>query len=872
MFLVDGSNLAFRVHFALPPRHTSGLFPTRVLYGFTLMLQKMMNTYKPDYCAVSFDIGKTFRHEMYPEYKGHRPDMPEDLRQQWPLLPDLVRAFGFPCINMAGYEADDVLCSLAVQFANQDVHAYLLTSDKDFSQVVGPNISILDEGKGGRRMGVPEVQEKLGVLPEQVVDLLALMGDSSDNIPGVPGVGPKTASTLLGQHGDLESVLGAAAEGLVKGKRGANLVEFAEDARLSKRLAAIRTDLALGVDLDDLAPAGLRVDDLRPMFEAWEFGAVARKLLPAQETTEDVSYRAIATEADLDAIWPSLVAASPLGVSLRTHGKEPERAAWIGVSFSCEEHHVYLPLEPALGVQYEVSAVRERVLALLADAGVPKVFHGCKRQLRTLRAQGGSLAGLHGDARLLDYVLSAHRRTHSLEDLAQRYLGRNLAFVPQQDPMRLEDVATYAAEPAYLARSLHERLTPRLGDTVASVYREIELPLLPVLADVESRGILLDQKALSEIREDIRAQCEASERTCHELAGRTFKVGSPKEVGALLFEELGLPAGKKTRSGGWSTDSSVLEGLSEHHELPQHILSYRRLKKLEGTYLAKLPQHVGSDGRIRTSLHQAVVATGRLSSSDPNLQNIPIRTSEGRRIREAFVAPAGRVLMSFDYSQVELRILAHCCEADALIESFRRGEDIHTRTASEVWGVSMDAVDLELRSAAKAINFGLLYGMSAFRLARDLGISRGDAQAHMDAYFGRMPRVPGWIEETKERCREQGYAETLFGRRRLIPEIRSKNFNERSGAEREAVNTVIQGTAADIIKIAMVRVYDALRAAECDAKIVLQVHDELLLEVPEAEIERVTTIVETEMMGAASLAVPLQVNYASGRNWNEAHG
>jgi DNA polymerase-1 len=872
MFLVDGSNLAFRVHFALPPRHTSALFPTRVLYGFTLMLQKMMRTYQPDYCVVSFDIGKTFRHEMYPDYKGHRPDMPEDLRQQWSLLPDLVRAFGFPCINMAGFEADDVLCSLAVQFASEDVHAYLLTSDKDFAQVVGPNISILDEGKGGRTLGVPEVQDKMGVLPEQVVDLLALMGDSSDNIPGVPGVGPKTAGTLLGQYGDLESVLSAAADGLVKGKRGANLVEFAENARLSKRLAEIRTDLELGVDLNGLAPAGLQVDDLRPMFESWEFGAVARKLLPAQETAEDVTYRAITTQEEVDALWPSLEAANPLGVALRTHGKEPERAAWIGVSFSCDDHHVYLPLEPALGVAYEVEAVRERVLKLLADDSVPKVFHGCKLQLRTLMAQGGTLAGLQGDARLLDYVLSAHRRTHSLEDLAQRHLGRQLAFVPQQDPMRLEDVASYAAEPAYLARTLHERLKPRLSEEINSVYREIELPLLPVLADVESRGILLDQEALSAVRDDIRIRCDESERACHDLAGRPFKVGSPKEVGALLFEELGLPAGKKTRSGGWSTDSSVLEGLADQHELPQHILSYRRLKKLEGTYLAKLPQHVCADGRIRTTLHQAIVATGRLSSSDPNLQNIPIRTFEGRRIREAFVAPAGSVLMSFDYSQVELRILAHCCEADALIESFQRGEDIHTRTASEVWGVPMDGIDVGLRSAAKAINFGLLYGMSAFRLARDLGISRGDAQAHMDAYFGRMPRVPGWIEETKERCRAQGYAETLYGRRRLIPEIRSKNFNERSGAEREAVNTVIQGTAADIIKIAMVRVYNALLAANCEAKIVLQVHDELLLEVPEIEVDRVTEIVESEMMGAASLAVPLRVNYASGTNWNQAHG
>ncbi len=870
MFLVDGSNHAFRAQFALPPQHTTGFFPTRVLYGFTLLFQKMLRQWRPDYVVVSFDSGKTFRHAMYEDYKGHRPDMPGDLKRQWPLLPELVEAFGYPCMMMEGYEADDVLGSLAAQFASDDLLVYLVTSDKDFAQLVGPNVRLLDEAKG-RELDVEGVVGKFSVRPEQVVDWLGLQGDSSDNIPGVPGIGPKTASTLLAKYGDLESVLAAAAAGEVKGKRGTNLVEHAEAARMSRTLARIETELDLGVTLDDLAPRGLQEEELRELFEQWEFGSVARKLLPAKVAVDTSGYRAVTTDSGVDELLKDLRAAGRLAFALRAH-ETGAGVMILGASFAWEGGTAYLPLTPRSGVSHDVEAATTRVLELLADPTVEKIGYDLKQSMRVVSKAGGKAAGLVGDARVLDYVLVAHRRTHGLEDLAQRHLGHSLAYAPDVEPLLLEDVVRCAIEPAHVAWLAHAKLQKRLGDGTRFVYEKIELPLTPILAEMEENGIFLDRDVLAQVRDDIKARAAQAQATCHELAGRAFKVNSPKEVADVLFVELELPKSKKTRSGAWSTDSSVLEGLAEHHPLPRAILDYRQLQKLDSTYLSKLPKHVGEDGRIHTTFNQTVAATGRLASTEPNLQNIPIRTFEGRRIRDAFVAPPGRVLMSFDYSQVELRILAHCCGSEALIESFRSGEDIHRRTASEVWKVPMSEVSVEQRSAAKAINFGLLYGMSAFRLGRDLSISRGEAKAYMDEYFGRMPEVSDWIEATKKSCREVGYAETLFGRRRLIPEIYSKNFTDRAAAEREAVNTVVQGTAADIIKLAMIRVHQALQQSELPALMLLQVHDELLLEVHAGYEEAVAEVVVREMMAAADLAVPLQVNWAAGHDWNAAHG
>ncbi len=872
LLLIDGSNHAFRVQYALPPQHASDGFPTRVLYGFTLLFQKLMRTYRPDYCAVSFDHGKSFRHEMFPEYKGHRPDMPGDMKRQWEWLPPLVEGFGYPCLFAEGYEADDVLASLAVKFASDDVHVYIVSSDKDFAQVFSDQIFLLDEGHAGKVYGPADLAAKfklgdtLQLRPDQVLDLLALSGDSSDNIPGVPGIGDKTAAKLLGEHGTLHAVLEAAAAGKIKGKRGENLRNHADDARLSRRLARIETDVPFDLTLDDLAPKGVQEAPLRELFDRWEFMEVATKLLPHRVMVDKSLYRAIADDEALAQLMVDVRAAGRVGVHVRE-----DRGTLLGISLAWPGSVVYVPLLARGEVSLDLEAAKTALLELLADPDILKVGFDLKEPRGALRRIGADLRGMGGDIMLLDYVLVAHRRTHGLKEIAKRHLGHNLAYTPESEPLMLADVVDFAGEPAHLALLLHDKLANRLGDGTRHVYEHIELPLLPVLGDMEATGIRLDLEVLEEVFQDIATRVTAAEEHCHEVLGRKFSVGSTREVAAILFDELGLTKGKRTKTG-FSTDASVLDKLAESHPLPQAILEWRQLIKLDSTYLRPLPGFVGDDGRIHTTFNQAVAATGRLSSTEPNLQNIPVRTFEGRRIRDAFVAAEGCVLMSADYSQVELRVLAHFCGSGALVESFRNGEDIHRRTASEVWSVPMDDVSGEQRSAAKAINFGLLYGMSAFRLGRDLDISRDDAQKYMDDYFGRIPQVSEWIEASKDQCREVGFVETLYGRRRLIPEIYSKNFSDRMAGEREAVNTRVQGTAADIIKLAMIAVHNALRESGLKARLLLQVHDELLLEVPEDEVEAVRALVSEQMMGAANLVVPLHVNIGSGWNWNDAHG
>jgi DNA polymerase I len=871
LFLVDGSNYAFRVQFALPPRHTSAGFPTRVLYGFTLLFQKLMRTYRPDYCVVSFDIGKTFRHQVYPEYKANRDAMPEDLRQQWGELPDLVRAFGYPCINVENFEADDVLGTLAHRFSSDEVHAYLVTGDKDFGQLVNANVSVLDERKDVL-LDSAGVESKMGVPPVQVIDLLGLAGDTSDNIPGVPGVGAKTAAKLLQSFGSLEGAIDAAVRGEVKGKRGENLVKFAADARLSKELATIRIDVPISEKLGDLAPIGIQAEPLREMFERWEFGMVARKLLPEQHTVDASVYRGIVKDEDLDEVLEEVAAAGRCAVSISSAGDDPFKALVTGISLAwAADKAVYIPLEPRFGVRLDLTATRQKIAAFMANPELGKVFRDAKAACHVLRQNDYEVQGVIGDTRLIDYVLVPHRRRHGLEDMAQRYLGHNLSIRSGQGELLIDDAVKHAVEPAHVVWLLFERLSKQLVDGLGFIYEQVELPIVEVLGSMERAGIRLDRERLAEIRLDIQARLDAMEKRCHELAGRPFKVGSTKEVAVVLFDELGLPPSKKTKTG-FSTDSSVLEKLVEQHPIAGAILEYRMLAKLVSTYLKKLPGYVAEDGRIHTSFNQAVAATGRLSSTDPNLQNIPIRTFEGRRIRECFVPKEGHLFLSADYSQVELRVLAHYSNSRTLEEAFKAGEDIHARTASEVFGVPVTEVSIELRSAAKAINFGLLYGMSAFRLGNDLSISRAQAQQYMDDYFGRMPEVEGWLESTKAFCRENGYVETLYGRRRLIPEIYSKSFSERSAGEREAVNTCVQGTAADIIKIAMRKVFHRLKDAGYGAQILLQVHDELLLEVPEDEIEAVRELVVREMEQAVTLRVPLVVNSSVGANWNDAHG
>ena len=860
MFLIDGSNHAFRVHFALPPMHNASGFPTRALYGFTTLFAKLLREHQPDYVVVSFDSGSTFRHELFPEYKGHRPEMPEDLRMQWPFFADLVHAFGYRTLAVPGFEADDVLGTLAKCFATDDLKVFLVTGDQDYYQLVDSNIHVLDLMKD-EEIGPAQVEAKFGVPPEQVVDVLGLAGDASDNIPGVPGVGEKTAVKYLLKYGSLEGVIANAAD--VGGKRGQALVDHAEDARLSAKLATICTTCDLdGLSLSDLQPRGIQQDELREYMDRWDFGKVARKLLPERKMVAVDAFRGIADSAipALDAEIRRMGSFSlyfsmdggglPLGVALAWPGVE---AAWLSL---------------------ESDAARTAAQRWLADPTLRKFAHDIKREIKIAADRGWVFEGLGGDPMLLDYVLAAHERSHSLEEMANRHLAHTLGGTAAPSlPFGVsgESLARSAAERAQVAMLLDQRLEPKLEEGPRWIYERVELPLTVVLADMERAGIGVALDRLDGIRTDIDARLIEAERQCHALNGQAFNVNSRHEVADALFASGEFIPTKKVKDG-WSTDASVLEKLADGTNLPSAILAYRQLQKLKGTYVDKLPAYVGSDGRIHTHFNQAVAATGRLSSDEPNLQNIPIRTFEGRRIRDCFVPAAGHQFLSADYSQIELRILAHLTAEPTLVASFHNDEDIHRRTASEVFGVPLEQVSFEQRNAAKAINFGLMYGMSSFRLSNELQISRGDAERYMNDYFSRLPRVTAWLDEARAEARMLGWVQTMFGRRRVLPAIFSPNFSERTGAEREAVNTRVQGTAADIIKLAMLRVHRMLRETGSAARMLLQVHDELLLEVPDGELDVLRVRVVEEMSAAASLVVPLRVNTAVGSNWNEAHG
>ncbi len=862
MFLVDGSYQAFRSHFAQPPRHTSSGFPTHVLYGFLLLFQKMLKTWQPDYVVVSFDTSTNFRNDIYPDYKGHRPDMPDDLRQQWSSLTDLVEGFGYTALNIDGYEADDVLGTLAKQFAGDDMEVYLVTADKDFCQLVDDNIQLLDDMKG-LVIDHDGVIDKFGVPPDKVIDVLALAGDTSDNVPGVHKIGVKTGAKFVNQFGDLEAVLAAAVEGLIKGKTGQRLIDEADMARLSKRLVTIDTKVPLNLTLEDLVPAGLQQEQLTELFDRWEFGKVARSLLGVQQGITLDGFTAPATPIEIGAALGRVRQGMPGFQLIWAEGTERElQPVPVGVVFSGKDG-------AGVYIDFEVDGAAEQVYALLADPDVPKIGHGLKRVYRSLAKHGEGLAGVVGDTRLLDYIIGAHRKTHDLEGMVSSFLYHSLGKAEGADV--LQGPARLAAESALCVAQLQDKLLPKMSDGQRSLYREIELPLTPVLARMELAGIRLDVEQIRAVDSELKGRLDTLEAECHELAGKEFNVRSRHALRDVLFVDLGLKPTKKVKDG-WSTASDVLEKLVGEHPLPRKVLDYRELDKLRGTYLTKLPTYVDADDRIHTTLNQAVAATGRLSSNDPNLQNIPVRTVEGRRIRECFVPAAGHVFLSADYSQVELRILAHFTGDPVLTKGFKGGEDIHRRTAIEVFGADPADVTVAQRSAAKAINFGLIYGMSAFRLAGDLAISREEAQRYMDEYFARMPAVQGWIEDTKASCHKHGYVDTMFGRRRLIPEIHSTRYSDRMGGEREAVNTCIQGTAADVIKIAMLHLDEALLASDLQARVVLQVHDELLLEVPEGEVERTAELVRDKMQAAVALDVPLGVHTTTGRTWEEAHG
>ncbi len=865
--------------------HDATGFPTRALYGFTTLLAKLVRVHQPDYVVVAFDVGKSFRHDRLPSYKGHRPDMPEDLRQQWPLLPDLIEAFGYRCVTLPGWEADDVLGTFAMRFASEDVEAVIVTGDRDFFQLVGDHVKVYDAMKE-EELGAPEVIERMGVAPNQIIDLKGLAGDASDNLPGVPGVGEKTAAKWLQQYGTLESVLAAATK--IGGKRGQALVDHAESARLSRELATIAVDAPLSETLDDLRPRGLQEERLRALFDRYDFGKVARKLLPDRPAVAPEAWRLINEPAGLASAVAEIRAGGRLAFEL-DYGPD---GGVVGVSWCWDAGKegspnvvaAYLAVDGRPGAIASVDAWGA-VRQLVTEPGIYRITHDSKATIAALERAGIEGVSFAQDMMLLDYVLAAHERGHSLVDQASRHLGHVLAASDQEAPSLfakpLDETAKRRAERAHVVWMLEDRLLRRLDHGTRAVYESIELPLVPVLREMERVGIGVALETLSGIRVDLQARMAELEARCHALRGRPFNIASRHEVADALFGEGAPFVGTKKVKDGFSTDSSVLEKLIDGENLPWAILEWRHVQKLLGTYVDKLPSYVASDGRIHTTFNQAVAATGRLSSTDPNLQNIPIRTFEGRRIREAFVPAPGHVFVSADYSQIELRILAHLTGEDALIASFQRGEDIHRRTASEVFKTSIDAVSADQRNAAKAINFGLMYGMSSFRLAGDLQISRDEANRYMEEYFGRFPKIITWLEQTREEARQHGFVETLFGRRRVLPLMHASNYNERMAAQREAVNSRVQGTAADIIKIAMIRVHQALWSEGftrrdgdqiVGARLLLQVHDELLLEVPETDAVALSARVVEVMEHAADLSVPLAVNAATGRSWNDAHG
>jgi DNA polymerase-1 len=881
--------------------------PTGAVKGVLNMLKSLRKQYPDSPFAVVFDAkGPTFRDELFAEYKSHRPPMPDELRVQIEPLHAAVRALGLPLLCVEGVEADDVIGTLARSSAAAQRPVVISTGDKDMAQLVDGHITLVNTMTGST-LDVDGVKEKFGVGPELIIDYLALMGDKVDNIPGVPGVGEKTALGLLtGVGGGLDVLyasLNKVPELPIRGAKGlpAKLEENREQAYLSYQLATIKTDVALDIELDALHPGEPDRDALIELYRQLEFKNWLDDLLreakeagesPAESApAQNSRYETVLEQAAFDAWLQKLQAAELIAFDTETTSIDAQQAQVVGVSFAVEPGEAaYVPLAHSyMGVpqQLDRDAVLKALKPLLEDPNKAKVGQHAKYDINVLANASTPIEvrGVAFDTMLESYVLNSTATRHDMDSLALKYLGhstirfediagkgaKQLTF----DQIALEQAGPYAAEDADVTLRLHQTLWARLQATpsLAKVLKDIEMPLVPVLARIERNGALVDAKLLGQQSLELGERLVALERQAYELAGQEFNLGSPKQLGAILYDKLGLPVLSKTATGQPSTAENVLAELAEQdHALPKLLMEYRSLSKLKSTYTDKLPEQINPrTGRIHTSYHQAVAATGRLSSTDPNLQNIPIRTAEGRRIRQAFVAPAGYKLMSADYSQIELRIMAHLAKDEGLLDAFRHDRDVHRATAAEVFGVPLEQVSSDQRRSAKAINFGLIYGMSAFGLAKQIGVDRKQAQAYIDTYFARYPGVLAYMERTREQATQQGYVETLFGRRLYLPDIHAKNPALRKGAERTAINAPMQGTAADIMKRAMIAVDQWLPQSGLDAKVILQVHDELVLEIREDQVEALRAGLLPLMSGAAELDVPLVVEAGVGNNWDEAH-
>ncbi len=886
LYLVDGSSYLFRAFHALPNLTNSAGEPTGALLGVANMLRRLVNEAGSNRIAVVFDAkGPTFRHELYADYKANRPPMPRELRGQVEPIFELVRLMGLPLIQVEGVEADDVIGTLARRAEEKGLACVISTGDKDLAQLVTDRITLVNT-MSDTTLDVAGVEKKFGVRPDQIIDFLALTGDKSDNIPGVEKCGPKTAAKWLAAYETLDGVMEHADE--VGGKIGENLREALDILPLSRDLATIREDLDLDIAPESLEQAAADEEALRPFLQRYEFNSWLKELGDDAQAVEEAEYEIIRDQAQLDAWLVRLRKARLIAFDTETTSLDPMQAEIVGLSFSIEPGRAaYVPLAhdyPGAPAQLDRTAVLEAFRPLLESPDVPLVGQHFKYDMNVLSRYDIEAQGVAFDTMLESYVFNASGTRHDMDSLALKYLGRKTTHYEdiagkgaKQIPfseVAIEDAGHYAAEDADITLQLHEHLWPRLQEepSLQKVFQDIEMPLVPVLARMEQRGVLIDGSILQAQSNEMAKEIHALQEKAHEAAGQPFNLGSPKQLQEILFEKLGLPVLRKTPKGQPSTAEDVLHELASDYELPQLILDYRSLSKLKSTYTDKLPEEIDPNtGRVHTSYHQAVAATGRLSSSNPNLQNIPIRTPQGRRIRKAFVAPKGMVVLAADYSQIELRIMAHISGDEGLLKAFREDIDVHRATAGEVFDTPYDEVSDDQRRAAKAINFGLMYGMSAFGLSRQLDIDRGEAQQYMDTYFARYPGVADVMERTREQAREQGYVETLFGRRLYLPDINASNGQRRQAAERAAINAPMQGTAADIIKRAMIRVDAWLQDEHPDTFLTMQVHDELVLDVPEDKLDAVNQGVCDLMESAAELDVPLVVEAGHGRNWDDAH-
>ena len=884
LFLIDGNSYIYRAFFAISHLSNSSGVPTNAVYGFTTMLLKIINDYKPDNLAIAFDTpAPTFRHEVYQEYKANRPEMPDSLIPQIPYIKSVVEGFNIPILEKEGFEADDIIGTIAKAWDNKGMEIVIVSGDKDLLQLVSTHITVLDTMKD-KRFDPKGVIDRLGVEPEKATDLLGLMGDSSDNVPGVPGIGKKTAVKLIVEYGDINNLL-KNLEKISQKKVKENLSKYRDQALLSKQLVTLDTKVPLEYEIDDFKTSDPDREKLKEIFKQLEFTKFLKDLTPAQVPPRE-SYHLITSKKEFEEMLINLRNTKECALTLTTAspGLMRTKPAGIALSYNADQAF-YIPLtdekveeEKRLNTDWVFTQLKP----LLEDESVKKFGHNSKHALIIFKHYGIELKGIACDIMVASYLFNPSKHSHSMEDIALDLFDQKITSYKDLvgggkkqlpfDQVEIEHAMNYACERSSLILRVTKLLLPRLSqEGFDQLFYQVELPLLSVLAIMEMNGVKIDTEGLKTISKEFEGSLSTSREKIYQMAGEEFNINSPQQLGKILFEKLKLPGAKKTKTG-YSTDIGVLTKLSATHPLPAEVLGYRSINKLKSTYVDALPGLVNPDtGRIHTSYNQAVTATGRLSSSDPNLQNIPIRSVDGRRIREAFIAEAGYRILSADYSQIELRILAHLSQDQRLIEAFKQKEDIHTRTAAEIFGLLPGLVTEQMRREAKVINFGIVYGMSSYGLAKELGISPKAAGAFIDNYFKKYQGVNAYIDSALNEAKKKGYVTTLMKRRRFLPEINSKNMAVRQFSERTAINTPIQGTASDLIKVAMVAIAKRITQENLMTKMIMQVHDELVFEVPEKELEAVQQLVKEEMENVVELTVPLEVEIHWGKNWNEAH-